>query len=74
MTIWCATCGHLWDMPGPAETIVWPRCGLDNFAHAAPPKEAPAGHEVPPANIASSTSGLQAGDQWSNISLLLEPS
>ena len=52
MTTWCAICGHVWEGPGPAETITWPHCALDSYPHPEPPKEAPEGREMAPARIA----------------------
>jgi hypothetical protein len=51
MTLWCRTCGHIWEASGPAETIVWPRCALDDLPHPPPPTQAPEGRELPPAKV-----------------------
>lgn len=54
MTIWCATCGHTWEAPGPAKLVVWPHCGLDDFEHPAHPNQPAKGAQMAPAKVTKS--------------------
>lgn len=51
MTIWCATCGHVWEAPGSTEVIVWPHCALDRYPHEAHPNQPAKGAQMAPAKV-----------------------